>query len=180
MKEMRIGIDISQTAHEGTGVAQYLVGLIQHLASIDDRNTYILFFSSLRKQAPPSYKEIVLKHRNFSIRSYGFPPTVLDILWNRMHIMPIEALIGKVDVFISSDWTQPPTKAKAITILYDLIVYTYPEETDAKIVETQKRRLQWVKKECDKILCISESTKKDAEKILEIDEKRLVVVYPGI
>lgn len=177
---MRIGIDISQTAHEGTGVAQYVTELILHLASLDKNNQYILFFSSMRKQVAPIFREIVKKHENFSIKTYGFPPTVLNVLWNKFHIMPIESLIGEIDVFLSSDWVQPPTSAKSMTILYDLIVYKYPKETDEKIVATQKRRLHWVKRECDKIICISKSTKKDAEEILGIDPKKLVVVYPGM
>ena len=49
--------------------------------------------------------------------------------------MPIENFIGPVDIFITSDWTEPPTKkAKKATILYDLIVYKYPDETHKKIV----------------------------------------------
>jgi len=95
--------------------------------------------------------------------------------------MPIENLIGDVDVFITSDWTEPPTKrAKKMTILYDLIVYKYPQETADKIVATQKRKLAWVKKESDMILCISEATKKDASEILGINEKQLEVIYPGV
>lgn len=98
-----------------------------------------------------------------------------------MHILPIENFIGDVDVFITSDWTEPPAKnAKKMTILYDLVVYKYPEETAEKIVATQKSKLAWVKKETDMILCISESTKKDAMEILGIEENRLKVVYPGI
>ena len=47
------------------------------------------------------------------------------------------------------------------------------------IVEVQKRKLQWVKKETQRILCISEATKKDAEDILGIEKNKLSVVYPG-
>jgi len=105
----------------------------------------------------------------------------LDLLWNKLHILPIEWLIGDVDIFITSDWTEPPTiRAKKATILYDLIVYKYPNETDRKIIEVQKRKLKWVKKESDLVLCISESTKKDAEGILGIEENRLKTIYPGI
>ena len=70
--------------------------------------------------------------------------------------------------------------AKKATILYDLIVYKYPKETDKKIIATQRRKLNWVKEESDIILCISEATKKDAVEVLSIEEKRLRVVYPGI
>lgn len=177
---MRIGIDISQTAYEKTGVANILINLVNTLAKIDKENEYILFYSSLRKNFQFSVFNFQ-SNSKFSIKQFKFPPTFLDFLWNKLHIMPIEWLIGDVDVFISSDWTQPPTlKAKKATILYDLIVYKSPKETDEKIVATQKRRLKWVKKECDAILCISESTKRDAVEILGIDPERLSVVYPGI
>jgi len=61
-----------------------------------------------------------------------------------------------------------------------LIIYKNPEETDKKIIQTQKRRLKWVKKESKLVICISESTKEDAKKILGIENERLRVVYPGI
>ena len=98
-----------------------------------------------------------------------------------MHIFPIEWFIGDIDFFITSDWTEPPViKAKKATILYDLIIYKYPEETDRKIVETQTRKLKWVKKESEIVFCISESTKSDAIELLGFDAKRLRVIYPGV
>lgn len=180
---MRIGIDISQIAYEGTGVAKLSQQLVAHLLKIDKKNSYVLFASSSRrKKALDSFCFNVLKHfNNVAVKIVPFPPTLLDILWNRLHIFPIEWLIGDIDVFISSDWTQAPTmKAKKATILYDLIVYKYPQETAKKIVEVQKRRLHWVQKECDVIFCISEATKRDAINILAIDEERLKVIYPGV
>ncbi len=176
---MRIGIDISQTAYEGTGVANYVLHLVQDLMKLDKENEYILFFSSLRNGVPSQLEK--LTSNNVTIKKFIFPPSLLDFLWNKLHILPIEKFIGDVDVFISSDWTEPPTKkAKKVTILYDLIVYKYPQETAQKIVDVQKRKLYWTKKECDKIVCISEATKKDAMEILGIDSNKLQVIYPGI
>ena len=87
-----------------------------------------------------------------------------------------------MDVFFSSDWLQPPTNAKKITTLHDLIVFKYPESFAKKgghdIVTNQKRRLNWVKKEVDIILCDSKATKKDAMDVLKIPEEKLIVVYP--
>lgn len=179
---MRIGIDISQLAYEGTGVASFLKGLVESLVQQDVENEYVLFYSSMRKEFSISNFQFLINASilNVQIKKFRFPPTFLDILWNRLHIFPVEWLIGPVDVFISSDWTQPPSKAKKVTILYDLIVYKYPEETAKKIVDVQKDRLKWVKKEVDKILCISQATKKDAMEILRIPESRLEVVYPGV
>jgi len=177
---MRIGIDISQLAYGKTGVPNYLRGFIEGLLATDKENEYIFFFSSLRRNFQSSTFNLQ-SNSNVTIKQFKFPPTFLDLIWNKLHVIPIENLIGDVDVFISSDWTEPPTKkAKKATILYDLIVYKHPEETAKKIVETQKRKLEWTKKECDMILCISESTKNDAMEILKIPEDRLKVVYPGL
>jgi hypothetical protein len=175
---MKIGIDISQLAYERTGVATYVRELVASLVRLDTQNEYVLFFSSLRgKLMPFDFAQA----ENVTLKQFKFPPSLLDILWNKLHIMPIESLIGDVDVFITSDWTEPPVrKAKKMTILYDLIVYKFPEETDSKIIATQKRKLAWVKKESARILCISEGTKKDAMEILGIEEDRLSVVYPGV
>ena len=176
---MKIGIDISQMAYEGTGVANYLKGLVEGLVAADEENEYVLFYSS-RKNFQFSIFNFQSNH-NVSIKQFRLPPKVLDLLWNRLHVLPIESLIGDVDLFITSDWTEPPARrAKKATILYDLIVYKFPDETDKKIVETQKRKLAWVKKESDVILCISESTKRDAMELLGIEEGRLKVIGAGI
>lgn len=191
---MKIGIDISQLAYQSTGVANYLRNLVQNMIVQDTKNEYILFYSSLRNNFQFSIFNFQSAPKNVHIKKIKIPPSLLDILWNKLHIFPIELFIGSVDIFITSDWTEPPArKAKKATILYDLIVYKYPEEThnqvqfDLKnllispnIVASQKRKLHWVKKESDVIFCISESTKKDAIEILGISEKRLKVVYPGL
>jgi hypothetical protein len=178
---MKIGIDISQLAYKDTGVANYLEHLVEQLLKLDQTNEYVLFFSSMRGKFPISNFKFPLSNKNVTLKLFRFPPSFLDLLWNRLHIFPIENFIGDVDIFISSDWTQPPVKnEKSVTILYDLIVYKFPDEMDRGIIETQKRKLHWVKKECDLLLCISEATKKDAMEILKIDPTKLRVVYPGM
>jgi hypothetical protein len=175
---MKIGIDVSQLAYPNTGVANYLQNLVQNLIEMDKKNEYVLFFSSLRKKFPAS--SFNLQNSKVQIKTFKIPPTILNILWNKLHILPVEDLIGTVDLFITSDWTEPPVKkAKKATILYDLIIYKYPKETAQKIVNVQKRKLEWAKKESNMFFCISEATKKDAKEILGIEDNRLSVASPG-
>ena len=177
---MRIGIDISQLAYPQSGVANYLGNLVQSLIKIDKENEYVLFFSSLRRNFQFSSANW-RTNPNVSIRQFRLPPKLLDLLWNRLHIAPIEWFIGPVDLFITSDWTEPPAKkAKKATIIYDMIVYKYPQETHRKIVNTQKRKLKWVKKESDLVFTISQSSKKDIEEILGLQSNKIKVIYPGI
>lgn len=171
---------MSQIAYEGTGVSVFLANLVENLLKIDDKNEYILFFSSLRRKFKFSISDFK-SNLNIQVKKFRFPPFLLDLLWNRLHILPIERLIGDVDLFITSDWTEPPAiKAKKATILYDLIVHKYPNETDKKIVDVQKAKLKWVKKESKIVFCISESTKRDAMEILGIEKEKIKVIYPGI
>src|SRR3989344_951784 len=164
---MRIGIDISQLAYKETGVSIYLGDLLKEIINLDSKNEYILFFSSLRRSFKPSMLGFRSIPKNVSVKQFKMPPTALDFFWNKLHIFPIESLIGEIDLFITSDWTEPPAKkAKKATIIYDLIVYKFPDETDRKIVDVQKRKLKWVEKESDMVFCISKSTAQDAEEIL--------------
>lgn len=187
---MKIGIDISQLTYRNTGVANYLKHLVKGLIEFDRDNEYILFYSSLRGKLDPND---IPQGKNVKVVKSFLPPTALDFLWNTLHRVPIETFTGALDIFITSDWVEPPTKAaKKATILYDLIVYKYPEEShnktefklsslilSANIVKSQKRRLRWIKKESDAVLCISEATRKDARELLHIDPSKLHVIYPG-
>jgi len=179
---MKIGIDISQVVHEKTGVAKYVQELVTSIVTNDKKNSYVLFGTSLRKQ--DSLRTFVQKMKtlnpNVSSCIISIPPTLLDVLWNQLHIMPIQLFTGALDVFWSSDWTQPPLgKTKGITTIHDLSFYHFPESFDQTIMSVQKRRLKHATQECQQFLCDSEATKKDVEKFLKIDSKRLTVIYPG-
>lgn len=179
---MKIGIDISQIVHEGTGVANYTKELVRHLLTIDQENDYVLFGLSLRKLSilQDFYESLLSLNNKVAAKFYPIPPSLADYLWNRFHLFPIERLVGEIDVFHSSDWIQPPAKAKKVTTVHDLVVYKYPETSNSKIISTQKRRLRWVKKECDLIFADSLATKKDLISILGFDSAKIEVVYPGV
>jgi hypothetical protein len=179
---MRIGIDISQIVHGETGVGNYVKNLVRILVASDKVNTYILFGSSLRKREifTSFYRSLSADPARVILKTWFIPPTILDILWNSLHIIPVEWIIGRVDVFWSSDWTQPPLKsARGVTTIHDVSILRYPRSFHKTILAVQKRRLKRVKQECDIVLCDSEATKKDVVDFLHIDQSRTRVVYPG-
>lgn len=194
-RDMRIGIDISQIVHEGTGVSRYVLRIVTALVRKDTKNEYILFGASLRKRSVfrSFAASLGVDSKRVRLVIVPIPPTLLDIIWNRWHIIPIEWLIGRVDVFWSSDWTQPPLAyAKGVTTIHDLSVVKFPEEShnttdidvmkgkiSANIVSTQKSRLKKAASTCRYFFCDSETTRQDAHALLGIDQARLRVVYPG-
>lgn len=169
MKNLRVGLDISQIAHKG-GVATYTENLANGLSEIPDLEM-VYFFSSLRKKAP------LLIHGN--VKEYKLPPTLFEMLFNKWRNVPIEKFIGPIDVFHSSDWTQPPTKAKKITTYHDVVPILYPKFSHPKIVAAHKRRLRLVEEEIDCVIAVSEATKKDLLEVTSIPKEKIVVIYEG-
>lgn len=175
---MKIAIDISQIAYQGTGVAVYTENLVKNIAEIDKKNDYLLFGSSLRKSKYlKEFCEEFKKYPNYSYNIFKYPPSVLSLLWNKMHVFSIDKLIGKVDVLHTSDWLEPPSNAKKVTTIHDLIVFVDPKNTPESIISTQLKKLSWVTKETDKIIAVSKSTKNDIIKYLKIPSEKIEVIY---
>lgn len=162
---MKVGFDISQIAHTG-GVATYTENLARELSKTQLNMVY--FYSSLRK----SYNGNLP-----NVKKFPLPPTLFEFMFNRIRKIPIEWFIGNIDVFHSSDWIQPPTKAKKVTTYHDVVPLKYPQWSHPKIVEVHKRRLEIVEKEIDMVIAVSESTKKDLLEISKIPEEKVTVIY---
>lgn len=170
---MRIGIDVSQVIY-GTGVSFYTKKLVENLLKIDNENEYVLFGGSLRRKK--ELKEFAdILSGNFSTRFLPLTPSLLEIMWNRLHWGKIEWFLGKVDIFHSSDWTQPPTDAFRVTTVHDLSTFKYPRLTHPKILKTHRRRLTRVIDEVDRIIVPSKATKKDLLE-LSVEEERIRVI----
>jgi glycosyltransferase involved in cell wall biosynthesis len=97
------------------------------------------------------------------------------MLWNRLHVLPIEEILGKVDVFHSSDWAEPPASCFKVTTIHDMAPLIMPEYTPQKIVNVHKRKFEWIKKDVDRVIVPSKSTKNDAVRLGIKSEKIRVI-----
>jgi len=168
---MKIAIDISQTVY-GTGVSSYVTNLVENLLKIDKNNEYVLFAGALRRKAD-------ILNKFSKVKIFPIPPTIASLIWNKLHVLPIEKLIGEIDVLHTSDWTEPPSRAFKVTTIHDLgpILYPrlFPSDTIRDIVKTHKSRLEWVKKETQRIIVPSHTTFEDLVR-LGFDEAKIRVI----
>ncbi|MCX6732673.1 MAG: glycosyltransferase family 1 protein [Candidatus Roizmanbacteria bacterium] len=176
---MNIGIDISQVIYEGTGVGRFTKGLIETILQYDTTNKWTFFFSSFRGKIN---EELLNKIKGSSHRyiHLPFPPAFLSFIWNTLHIISIETFTGPLDVFICSDWTEPPSKCKKATIVHDFAYLRYPETVHKLILETQKKRMNWVKKESSFIITPSKATQKDVSHFFSIPLDKITPLYSGV
>lgn len=179
---MKIAIDISQIAYSGSGVGTYTRNFVRSLLAADGKNEYILFGYSIRKINLLNSFLSEMKAINTKVvgKFIPIPEKVVNFIWNSVHILPIEMILGDIDIFHSSDWIQPPSRAKMVTTIHDLIIYTNPQTSNDYIISTHKKRLEWVKKDVDCVFADSNCTKDDIVRILEIPEQLIHVIYPGI
>lgn len=180
---MTIGIDISQMIYQGTGVGRYVGELTRAVIKRGTAHTFVLFGSSLHKRTIYSnfYLSFTSEERKrIRLVLFPFPPTILDTLWNVFHVFPVEWFVGKIDVFWSSDWTQPPlVHSKGVTTIHDLTPRRFPNTFSKEIISVHERKLRRSIQECNVFLCDSEVTRRDAYAMLHIPLEKLVVVYPG-
>jgi len=173
---MRVAIDISQSIY-GTGVSVYTKELVKNLIKLYPKTEFVLFGGSLRRR-----KELlsIAKKLGGIPKIYSFPPSLMDFIWNSLHVYPIEKLVGKVDIFHSSDWTEPPSMLPKVTTVHDLVPFKYPQTTTDNIRNAHKKKLAWVIRESKKIIAVSESTKNDLISILKVPEEKIVVIPEGV
>ncbi len=175
---MIIGIDISSIPY-GTGVSNYTQNLVLELLAIDHLNHYKLFFSSFRQKLPSDFINKLEKFPQAQLFSYRFPPTFLSFIWNKLHIVPINWLIGPCDVFHTSDWTQPPLhKCHSVCTIHDLSPFLYPKVSDPRIIRNHKEKMYWSQKESSYFICVSKNTQSDLLKLFPlIAASRTAIVY---
>ncbi len=166
---MKVGLDISQIIHPG-GVANYTKNLARELQKNRDLDM-VFFFSAFRQSYRGGLK---------NVKKFKLPPSLFEVLFNRIRNVPIEKFIGSVDIFHSSDWVQPPSKAKRVTTYHDAIALKYPHWSHPKIVAVNKRRIKLVESEIDKVIAVSNSTKEDLLEVSNLKPSQIEVIYEGV
>ena len=165
---MKIAVDVTGSLYTGTGVANYYHHLVPLLRSLESANQFLFFGYSLRRRA-----ELTLADRTFPL-----PPSLMDIVWNRLHVFPVERLIGDCDLLHSWDYIQPPTrKAKIVTTIHDLTPMLFPKHHLPKTVSVYKAGLKWVEREAEAVIADSLATKADLLKLTKIPEDNIHVIY---
>ncbi|MDP2939862.1 MAG: glycosyltransferase family 1 protein [Candidatus Omnitrophota bacterium] len=163
---MKIGIDIRSTLKQRTGIGQYILSLINHLAKIDLENKYFLY--SKKKIIDRKRKLPKLPGQNFSHRIdyFSFGP---------------DKLLKDVDIYHTSSFDlKPPQRCQLVLTVQDVINKAYPKGHTQDTIKTIDRQLKEVLPLAKRIVVDSECTKRDLLKWYPVDERIVRIVYPGV
>jgi glycosyltransferase involved in cell wall biosynthesis len=173
--QLRIGIDISRTIGERTGVGTYADSLVRGLSKIDTENEYILY-PYFWECFPPNFRQAhIPRQANFHLWIEDLPLKKIQRRW--LTTDPDNAM-GNVDVVHSTAFTSPPqTKSIHVVTIHDITFLTHPEYHSSANKEFCLKHTQCAVEKAAKIIVPSFSVKRDLLEHYPITEERVAVTY---
>ena len=181
---MRIGIDartiLNPEKGDAIGVGHYTYQLIRHLLQIDKENEYVIFFDFHVRE-----KDIKkFKRPNVKIKFYPFSDYKKYLPGAYNEILGTATLMREhLDVIHS---TSPSSRipaayrGKTIVTIHDLASYKVPDVFPKIKTARFKAIANMMAGKANKIIAVSQSTKKDICEIFGCKGDKVKVIYSGI
>jgi glycosyltransferase involved in cell wall biosynthesis len=171
---MNIGFDGKRAYHNQTGLGHYSRTLINSLAQYYPQHQYFLF-------NPRSSSLFQFKEENVhEVLPMWFPATFFRSAWRsswvkkdleRLDIDLYHGLSHEIPIRIQN------TKVKSVVTIHDLIHERYPEQYAAIDVKIYRKKFQYACKNADKVITVSEQTKRDIVDFYSVPSEKIAVTY---
>lgn len=173
---MRIGINARCLQRSRAGIAQYVYYLLLYLKAVARKNQYILFLGSNNY----IFEDIESLDFLCDVSKLSTKNQLFKIAWQHLYLPARIKNIG-IDVFHEPTFVAPYfKKCPTVITIHDLSYKLLPD------CYTLRNRLylEWLMERSinssDKIIAISENTKKDLLLNYRIKEEKVKVVYEGV
>jgi glycosyltransferase involved in cell wall biosynthesis len=174
---LKIAIDGTFQTEPIAGLRRYFESLLIHLARIDKKNKYLIYYNYFRKRNLQIFRVL---QKNFTTKRNPLPQ---QTFYKLTEFIPINhsLFIGPVDlIHFPNHYSLPISKkTKSIATIHDLSFILnpefYPDYIYTPLIKETKKTLNRV----DKIITISANTKKDIIEIYEVEPERIAVIYNG-
>ncbi len=161
---MRIAIDTGSLAipHK-TGVAKYVLRLIEHLEELDDGNEYLTCYRLSR----------------WKKRKHFYRPKKAS---TKLKLFQEPLFTGRgIDIFHGPDARLPNIRGpKLVATLHDVFSLVSDEFADEKFRKKKIARYADIAERADRIICDSECTRRDFLRFFPEAEERTRVIYLGV
>src|SRR5687767_9206317 len=167
---MRVAID-ARKLHD-FGIGTYLRNLLRNLARIDRETEYVLLCLEADLDYPTqlgeNFRAVCEPSKNYSIREQIHVPYVL--------------FREKPDVFHAPHYVLPPAvPCRSVVTIHDCIHLMFPQYLPSRASYAYARSLMWAAaKRSDRILTVSESSKRDILHFFNVPPEKIVVVYNAL
>jgi len=172
---MRILIDATPLLLRSAGVKTYTYHWIQHLFE-EARNEQILTFPRLDRFAALNHeRSMVSPVRTFYQLGMLFAANTLQT------IPLLDWTIPRTDVFHASNQVRnPPRRTRLTATIYDMTCQLMPELHTPDNIRADESLVRNLITRADGLIAISENSRQDAIRLLNINPDRIEVIYPGV
>ena len=167
---MRVAID-ARKLHD-FGIGTYTRNLLRHLARIDHDNEYVLLCHQsdlgIGAQLGQNFRTVLERSSNYSVREQFHVPWVLHR--------------ERPDVFHAPHYVMPPAvRCRSIVTIHDCIHLMFPQYLPNRAAYLYAKASMWsAARRSQKILTVSEASKRDIIRFLNVPADKVIVVYNAI
>ncbi|MCC9041248.1 glycosyltransferase family 4 protein [Myroides sp. M-43] len=172
---MRIGFDAKRLFHNKTGLGNYSRDLIRILKRYYPSNSYVLY--NPKQKSLPFFSD----DNNFEIIYPKGLMSILHFIW-RTYGISKNSSVKNLQVYHGLSGEIPfnlPTNVKKVVTIHDLIFVRYPHLYNKWNQKAYFNKSKYAVNNADAIVAISEQTKRDIVTYLNIDPKKINVIYQG-
>ncbi len=171
---MNIGFDAKRAYHNSTGLGHYSRNLIRALSANYPENQYYLF-------NPKPSGLFTLQGNNIDeIRPSGFFNKLLSAAWRSSWVKK-DLLKNKIDIYHGLSHEIPiginQTSIKSVVTIHDLIHERFPLQYNPVDVKIYHNKFTYACSHADKVIAISEQTRKDIIEYYKTPGEKIVVCY---
>jgi glycosyltransferase involved in cell wall biosynthesis len=171
---MNIGFDAKRAYHNQTGLGHYSRTLINSLAEYYPKHQYFLF-------SPRSSSLFRFEQENVNeVTPRWFPATFFRSAWRSSWV---KKDLQKLDIDLYHGLSHEipigiqKTKVKSVVTIHDLIHERYPEQYTAIDAKIYRKKFQYACKNADKVITVSEQTKRDIIEFYSTSSEKVAVTY---
>lgn len=167
---MRIAIDVRKLRDFGIGT--YIRNVLRHLARIDQQTEYVLL-------CRPQDREFASRlGENFVAVQEGSPPYSV----REQFRVPLRLGQHRVDLFHAPHYVLPAlVPCRSIVTIHDCIHLMFPQYLPNRIAYGYARASLWAAtRRSDRILTVSEASKRDILRFFRVPPEKITVIYNGI
>jgi glycosyltransferase involved in cell wall biosynthesis len=167
---VKIAID-ARKLHD-FGIGTYIRNLLRHLARIDRENEYVLLCHDsdmgVASTLGDNFRAVLEPAANYSVKE-------------QFHI-PLVLMREKPDVFHAPHYVLPvAVRSRSVVTIHDCIHLMFPQYLPNRAAYAYARSAMWsAAKRSDRILTVSEASKRDILHFFNVPPEKIAVVYNGI
>ena len=174
---MNIGFDAKRFFNNQTGLGNYSRDLVRGLLENCPENHYHLFTPSSQIDLQTKFLK---SHDNVKIHEPSGINKSFKSYWRSIGLEK-DLKKNNIDIFHGLSHEMPKKKKnssiKYIVTVHDLIFLKFPENYKAIDRKIYEKKVKYAVEHADKIIAISQQTKKDLIELLNVPQEKIEVVY---